>query len=162
MIGDCRYDVNPFFNHPGAPHSITSDIFDNSQGKQGTVTTKITYYSAEYGKLRIRVFHLELIESLANQYKVGKLKLKSAVFSQSSPDWQIGTSFDHTFEMLVLLKNGNLEIDVVSNSGILAQYAIYDLEQSGLLIEKTKAYQVSLFNRQKSVGTIKYQVDWIH
>ena len=30
VIGDCRYDVNPFFNHPGSAHTISSDIFNNS------------------------------------------------------------------------------------------------------------------------------------
>lgn len=30
------------------------------------------------------------------------------------------------------------------------------------MINQTKAYQVSLFNKDKAVGTIKYQIDWIH
>jgi len=46
VIGDCRYDVNPFFNHPGAAHSITSDIINNSSEVTGSVNIKITYYSA--------------------------------------------------------------------------------------------------------------------
>lgn len=25
-LGECRYDVNPFFAHPGAPHTMASDI----------------------------------------------------------------------------------------------------------------------------------------
>jgi hypothetical protein len=37
-------------------------------------------------------------------------------------------------------------LEVVNEEGILAKYIIYDLEKSGLLIEHTKAYQVSLFN----------------
>ncbi len=64
--------------------------------------------------------------------------------------------------MLILTKNGNLEFDVVTDEGILAKYTIYDIEKSGLMIEQTKAYQVSLFNKDKAVGTIKYQIDWIH
>jgi len=46
VIGDCRYDVNPFFNHPGAAHSITSDIINNSSEVKGSINIKITYYSA--------------------------------------------------------------------------------------------------------------------
>lgn len=65
-------------------------------------------------------------------------------------------------ELLVLTKNSNLEFNVVNEEGILAQYTINDLEKSNLLIDQTKAYQVSLFNKDKAVGTIKYQVDWIH
>jgi len=64
--------------------------------------------------------------------------------------------------LLILTKNGNLEFDVVTDEGILAKYTIYDIEKSGLMIEQTKAYQVSLFNKDKAVGTIKYQIDWIH
>ena len=70
--------------------------------------------------------------------------------------------FDQTMELLVLTKNSNLEFNVVNEEGILAQYTINDLEKSNLLIDQTKAYQVSLFNKDKAVGTIKYQVDWIH
>jgi hypothetical protein len=51
---------------------------------------------------------------------------------------------------------------VVHTDGVLAKFAIYDLEKAGLLIGQTKAYQVSLFNQDKAVGSIKYQVDWIH
>jgi hypothetical protein len=60
FIGDCRYDVNPFFSHPGSAHSITSDIINNDNENKGTVNTKITYFSAEFGKLKVRVFHLSL------------------------------------------------------------------------------------------------------
>ena len=69
--------------------------------------------------------------------------------------------FDETMELLVLSKNGNLDMDVVHTDGVLAKYTIYDLEKSNLLIGDTKAYQVSLFNKDKAVGTIKYQVDWV-
>ena len=65
-------------------------------------------------------------------------------------------------ELLVLSKNGNLDFHVIHEDGVLAQYSIYDLDKSGLLIDKTKAYQVSLFNKDKAVGAIKYQVTWIH
>ena len=69
--------------------------------------------------------------------------------------------FDETLELLVLSKNGNLDMDVVHTDGVLAKYTIYDLEKSNLLINETKAYQVSLFNKDKAVGTIKYQIDWV-
>lgn len=51
---------------------------------------------------------------------------------------------------------------MVNAEGTLAKYTINDLEKSNLLVNQTKAYQVSLFNQDKAVGTIKYQVDWIH
>lgn len=58
FIGDCRFDVTPFFKHPGSAHTIKSDIFNNESEHKGTVNTKLTYYSAEFGKLKLRVFHL--------------------------------------------------------------------------------------------------------
>jgi hypothetical protein len=61
-----------------------------------------------------------------------------------------------------LSKNANLEFDVVNAEGTLAKYTINDLEKSNLLVNQTKAYQVSLFNQDKSVGAIKYQVEWVH
>lgn len=162
MVGDCRYDVNPFFSHPGAAHTISSDIINNSSEVKGTINTKITYYSAEFGKLKLRVFHLSLVPAFIERFKKARLKLKSGVFAQSSPEWDMAKEFDHDFNLLILLKNGNLEFEVIGEEGILAKYAIYDLEKSGLLLEKAKAYQVSLFNQEKAVGTIKYQVEWVH
>ena len=162
LIGDCRYDVNPFFTHPNAPHTIASDIFDEENQNKGTVNIKITYYSAEFGKLRIRIFHLSLTEPFIEKFKKAKLKIKSGVFAQTSLEWEMDKDFDQRMEVLVLAKNLNLDFDVVSDDGILAKYTIYDLEKSGLLIDDVKAYQVSLFNGDKAVGTIKYQVEWIH
>ena len=46
LIGDCRYDVNPFFNHPGVPHTINSEIFNNKNEQKGSINIKITYYTA--------------------------------------------------------------------------------------------------------------------
>ena len=70
--------------------------------------------------------------------------------------------FDQWIEVLVLAPDLNLEFQVVTEKGVLAQYTIYNLEESGLLVDKTKAYRVSLFNEDKAVGHIKYQIDWIH
>jgi hypothetical protein len=45
-IGECRFGIDPFFEHAGAAHSMSSDITDNDQKKKGTVSIKLTYYSA--------------------------------------------------------------------------------------------------------------------
>lgn len=60
------------------------------------------------------------------------------------------------------MRSANLEFDVVCEEGTLAKYVINDIDKSGLLVDQTKAYQVSLFNQEKAVGTVKYQVNWIH
>jgi hypothetical protein len=59
-VGDCRYDITPFFDHPGSSHSITSDILNNNGELTGNTNIKITFFSAQHGKLKIRVFHLSL------------------------------------------------------------------------------------------------------
>lgn len=105
---------------------------------------------------------MSLLDPIVEYYKQAKLKLKIGIFAQSSEPWDMSKEFDQTMELLVLTKNANLEFNVVNEEGILAQYTINDLEKSNLLIDQTKAYQVSLFNKDKAVGTIKYQVDWIH
>ena len=102
-----------------------------------------------------------MVEGIAEHYKEAKLKIKIGIFAQSSALWDMKKEFDATMELLVLTKNANLEFDVVHEEGTLAKYTIHDLEKSNLLIGETKAYQVSLFNKDKAVGTIKYQIDWI-
>lgn len=65
FVGDCRYDLNPFFNYPGSAHTIDSDLHNNDNENKGIIKTKITFYSAEHGKLRLRVFHLSLLPAYA-------------------------------------------------------------------------------------------------
>lgn len=55
----------------------------------------------------------------------------------------------------------NLSFEVVNAEGLIASYTINNIEKSNLLQEQSKAYQVSLFNNDKGVGLIKYQIDWI-
>jgi len=68
---------------------MVSEITDNDQKKKGTVGIKLTYYSAEHGKLRIRVFHLSLLEPIVEHYKKAKLKLRIGIFAQSSQEWDM-------------------------------------------------------------------------
>ena len=103
-----------------------------------------------------------MVEPIVDHYKAAKLKIRIGIYAQSSTLWDMKKDFDQTLELLVLSKNGNLEFDIVHEEGVLAKYTIYDLEKSNLLIDQTKAYQVSLFNKDKAVGAIKYQIDWLH
>lgn len=97
FLGDCRFDVTPFFKHPGGSHAIKSDIYNNSSELKGSVQTKLTYYTAEHGKLKLRVFHLELIQPFVEKFKSAALKIKNSVFAQSSPQWEMTKPFDHDF-----------------------------------------------------------------
>lgn len=55
-LGECRYDLNPFVEHEAITHTIESDLFDNENKKKGAVKLKLTFFSAKYGKLRVRIF----------------------------------------------------------------------------------------------------------
>lgn len=77
--------MNPFFEHPGASHAINSDFIGEKGDVIGNISIKVTYYSAEFGKLKIRVFHLSLAPQFVEKFKHAKLKIKIGVFAQSSP-----------------------------------------------------------------------------
>ena len=106
--GECRFDIDPFFAHVGNAHSMNSDIVDSKQEKKGDLNIKITYFSAEHGRLKIRIFHLSMVEPIVDHYKTAKLKMKIGVYAQSSAVWDMKKDFDQTLELLVLNKNGNL------------------------------------------------------
>lgn len=55
----------------------------------------------------------------------------------------------------------NLSFDVVHTQGVLATYTIPNAQEGGMLTDQPKAFQVSLFNKDKAVGMIKYQLDLI-
>ena len=48
---------------------MTSDITKTDQEKIGDISVKVTYYSAEHGKIKLRVFHLELLPVIVQDYK---------------------------------------------------------------------------------------------
>lgn len=83
------------------------------------------------------------------------------MFAQSTPVRPLGKPFDQTVELIILKPTLNLTFDVVHTDGILATYTIKNAEEGGVLNENPKAFQVSVFNKDKAIGNIKYQVDWI-
>lgn len=80
---------------------------------------------------------------------------------QSTPEQSLEKDFDYVLELVILLPSMNLSFEVVNAEGLIASYTINNIEKSNLLQEQSKAYQVSLFNNDKGVGLIKYQIDWI-
>jgi hypothetical protein len=42
------------------------------------------------------------------KFKTARLKVKSGIYVQSSPEWEMDKEFDHSFDLLILVKNGNL------------------------------------------------------
>ena len=50
---------------------------------------------------------------------------------------------------------------MVHEKGILGSYTIKNAKEEGALNEEPKAFQVSVFNNEKAVGLIKYQLDWL-
>lgn len=95
VIGECRYDVNPFTKHQGLAHSIESDLYDNQNQSQGRITLKLTYYSSEHGKLRLRIFHMSLIPAFVERFKTAKIRAKLGIHMQSTPEQSLEKDFDH-------------------------------------------------------------------
>lgn len=61
VIGDCRYDITPFYEHAGGLNAMESDLYGGEENKKvGKIKFKLTFYPAKYGKLRVRIFNLEL------------------------------------------------------------------------------------------------------
>lgn len=122
---------------------------------------KITFYSSRYGKLRVRIFHLEFHPAILEQFKQAKVKVRFGIHAQSTPVRPLDQPFDETVEVLVLAPKTNLTFDVVHDQGVLANYTVKNAEEGGMLNDEPKAFQVSLFNNEKAVGLIKYQLDWL-
>lgn len=89
------------------------------------------------------------------------MKVRFGIHAQNTPVRPIDKNFNEAVELLVLNPNKSLSFDVIHEEGILGSYTIEDAEKGGVLNEETKAYQVSLFNTEKPVGMIKYQLDWL-
>ena len=122
---------------------------------------KITFYSSSHGKLRVRIFHLEFVAQLVEQFKEARVKVRYGIYAQTTPLRELGKPFDETLDLIILDPEMSLTFDVVHEKGVLATYTIKNSKEASILNEEAKAYQVSLFNQNKAVGLIKYQLDWL-
>lgn len=52
----------------------------------GIIKLKLTYYAAEHGKLRIRIFHMSLIPAFVERFKTAKVKARLGIHMQSTPE----------------------------------------------------------------------------
>ena len=85
-LGECRYDVLPFFGHEAATHTIESELYNDDNKVVGNLKMKITYYSSKYGRLKVRIFGLEFPEPVAKQFEEAKVKVRLGVHAQTTPD----------------------------------------------------------------------------
>ncbi len=83
------------------------------------------------------------------------------MFAQSTQVRALDKPFDEAVELIILKPTMNLSFDVVHTQGVLATYTIPNAQEGGMLNDQPKAFQVSLFNKDKAIGLIKYQLDWI-
>ena len=98
---------------------------------------------------------------MVKEYQEAKVKVRFGMFAQSTQVRPLDKPFDETVQLLILKPTMNLTFDVIAKQGILGSYTIKNAQEGGMLNEQPKAFQVSLFNMEKAVGTIKYQLDWI-
>lgn len=74
---------------------------------------KVTYYSAEHGKLRVRIFYLSLLQAFVDKFKHAKVKVKIGVYAQSTPVKELGGEFDEDVELIILSPHLNIVFEVV-------------------------------------------------
>ena len=60
----------------------------------GLAKLKVTFYSSKYGKLRVRVFHLEFHPTMVEQFKEAKVKVRFGIHAQSTPIRPLSQPFD--------------------------------------------------------------------
>lgn len=89
-------------------NKLHSDLFDNESKKIGSVVLELTYYSGQYGKLRIRIFHLEFHPDTVAQFKEARVKVLCGLHAQSTPVKPLGQDFDEKVEVLVLMPKRSL------------------------------------------------------
>ena len=63
---------------------------------------KITFYSASHGKLRVRIFHLEFVNQLVEQFKEAKVKVRYGIYAQTTPLRELGKAFDEIMDLIIL------------------------------------------------------------
>ena len=78
--------MEPFQKHQGLAHCIESELYDNESVSQGNIKLKLTYYSAEYGKINIRIFHMSLIPAFVEKFKTAKIKTRVGIHMQTTPE----------------------------------------------------------------------------
>ena len=102
-----------------------------------------------------------MTESFNEKFKQAKIRAKLGYYAQNTPVKPLDGKWDEVVELIILKPTMDLSFEVVADEGVLALYSIHNIEQAKLLLKEPHAYQVSLFNKDKAVGNIKYQIDWI-
>ena len=80
--------------HAGLAHAIESDLYNNDNKSQGNIKLKLTYYSAEHGKLKLRIFHMSLILQFVERFKTAKIRAKVGIHMQTTPEQSLEKDFD--------------------------------------------------------------------
>lgn len=94
ILGECRYDIRPFMERARVTHTLDSELFGDQNAKIGHAKLKLTYYSADNGKLKVRIFHLEFHPDTVKEFQQAKVKVVSGFHAQSTEVRPLDQPFD--------------------------------------------------------------------
>jgi hypothetical protein len=112
-LGECRFDIHPFMEKDGSTLTVNSDIFEEGNQKIGVAKLKVAFYSKKWGKLRVRIFHLEFLEETKKQFREAKVRVTCGIHAQSTFVKPLAKPFDESVEVVVLKPSSSLSFEVV-------------------------------------------------
>lgn len=83
-MGDCRYDIRPFMERDGITHTIDSELLDEQNKKVGFAKMKLAFHSSRWGKLKVRIFHLEFHQETIDKFKQAKVRVICGIHAHST------------------------------------------------------------------------------
>jgi hypothetical protein len=133
-------------------------MMDLDNQPRATISLRLTYYSAKYERLRVKVTDMNLNQSIAAKAKNISARFKLGPFVKTTAPKPYPCQWDENMELIVLSSTVNLNIEAVSDGQVLGEFVIYNVEKSGLLMEK-KVMDNNLFWEEKHSGKIRYDIE---
>lgn len=157
LVGECRFDIDPIISHEGSAAVVATDMMDEDGKPHAHISLKMTYNSAKHGKLAIKVKDITLSQAMGAKTKYVSARFKLGNIIKSTHTYPYPGKWEEEISLVVLSPTSNLNVEIVSEGNVIGEFAIYNIEKSGLLKEK-KPIENSVYWDQKQTGKIKYEV----
>jgi hypothetical protein len=84
LIGECRFDIQPLMQYEGKTNLIESEMMDLENVSGAAISLRLTYYSAKYGRLRLKINSLNLNQAVASKIKQISARFKLGPFIKTT------------------------------------------------------------------------------
>ena len=108
-------DVSPFFQFESKTHVFETEMTNSLGEVTATLRLKLTFYSMNHGKLRIKIQDLLLSQSVSEKYKNLSVRFKLGPFVKTTPLMLNNTSWADPLELVVLSPTLNLTVELLSD-----------------------------------------------